>query len=522
MRALWTFIVLVCTAQLLALVEFNQTGAFSITNGEFSFAEVKSVGGTDRIIVYSQDMLNVFVSIHDIEGNPIESMAIAMPDSTDNRTMSYFEYDNNRYIVLNRVEVGEREYETRNWTSRTTLISEIYNLETTECIDTHIVQEFTSSFISDDWQSILMGYSAVPNQCITQSGISDECTLCAPFSTSSVSQDHEEFNYDDYWTFPKTCIIAFGDSISYQNVEDIGWDVISGDNSGFPVIFAARFAARSDHYDGEQVFTSVSNGIYTNDYFFTHHTHLHEFYSDAYTCDRYVLLSDNYTESPATITILSVDFSSADRTYTCTFYEVDLSGNIVWESTESTMSDDMLLNGMCASSCIAYGSDIPMTMYFAPASSHWEIRNRENGDVIDCGNAPFTPSNIERLESGTLVFIGCNGSDIEIWHGSYTVAINNPTNSAPYEIVVENYPNPFNPTTTIALSLPTPGDVVINIYNTRGQLVKSLLNERLSAGDHEVTWDGMNEMGTPVSSGIYLYRISNGKEIISHKMVMLK
>jgi len=86
----------------------------------------------------------------------------------------------------------------------------------------------------------------------------------------------------------------------------------------------------------------------------------------------------------------------------------------------------------------------------------------------------------------------------------------------------QNYPNPFNPTTTISFGLPAETAVDLNIYNIRGQIVKTLVSKVLPAGHHEVVWDGKNSAGEDVSSGVYFYRLSAGEFSESRKMIMLK
>lgn len=85
-----------------------------------------------------------------------------------------------------------------------------------------------------------------------------------------------------------------------------------------------------------------------------------------------------------------------------------------------------------------------------------------------------------------------------------------------------NYPNPFNPTTTIKVELPKTSDVRMEIYNVLGQKVKTLVNKTMKAGYHKVVWDGRNDYGTRVSSGMYIYIIKAGDFIAKHKMVLLK
>jgi len=86
------------------------------------------------------------------------------------------------------------------------------------------------------------------------------------------------------------------------------------------------------------------------------------------------------------------------------------------------------------------------------------------------------------------------------------------------KLKISNYPNPFNPMTMITFFLPEKGNVTLEIYNLKGQLVKRLIDEKMSAGKHTIEWDGQN-----AASGIYLTRLISGKqEIISKKMLLLK
>jgi hypothetical protein len=85
-----------------------------------------------------------------------------------------------------------------------------------------------------------------------------------------------------------------------------------------------------------------------------------------------------------------------------------------------------------------------------------------------------------------------------------------------------NFPNPFNPTTTIAYSVKTPEAVTIGIFNVKGQLIRTLVNEAKEAGNHTVVWNGDDNSGRRVSSGIYYYKMSAGKYSSTRKMVMMK
>jgi len=88
----------------------------------------------------------------------------------------------------------------------------------------------------------------------------------------------------------------------------------------------------------------------------------------------------------------------------------------------------------------------------------------------------------------------------------------------------QNYPNPFNPSTTIAFSVPDHGSgtTSLRVYDVRGRLVRSLVDENLIPGSYRVHWDGRTERGEPVSSGVYLYRLERGDKIFVRKMTVTR
>jgi hypothetical protein len=86
----------------------------------------------------------------------------------------------------------------------------------------------------------------------------------------------------------------------------------------------------------------------------------------------------------------------------------------------------------------------------------------------------------------------------------------------------QNYPNPFNPTTTIKYDLKQTVNVELKIYNVLGQLVRTLVNETQEAGHKTALWDGLNDAGNRVATGIYIYRIHAADFVKSRKMIMMK
>ncbi len=86
----------------------------------------------------------------------------------------------------------------------------------------------------------------------------------------------------------------------------------------------------------------------------------------------------------------------------------------------------------------------------------------------------------------------------------------------------QNYPNPFNPETVIGFAMPDAGDVRLEVYDLLGRKVDTLLEGSMNPGAHQVRWDGLNQQGAPVASGIYLYRLQVGSQQLQKKMVLLR
>ena len=88
--------------------------------------------------------------------------------------------------------------------------------------------------------------------------------------------------------------------------------------------------------------------------------------------------------------------------------------------------------------------------------------------------------------------------------------------------LMQNFPNPFNPSTAIRFALPYAAKITLNIYNLQGILVRSLVSDKLNAGYHNIIWDGRDSAGQLVSAGTYICRLTSGSESITKKMVLLK
>jgi hypothetical protein len=85
-----------------------------------------------------------------------------------------------------------------------------------------------------------------------------------------------------------------------------------------------------------------------------------------------------------------------------------------------------------------------------------------------------------------------------------------------------NYPNPFNPSTTIAFDIASSGRVRISIFDMRGMLVRRLVDEDMPAGRHEIVWNGATDGGAHVASGVFFCRLESGPDVDVRKMLLLK
>ena len=107
----------------------------------------------------------------------------------------------------------------------------------------------------------------------------------------------------------------------------------------------------------------------------------------------------------------------------------------------------------------------------------------------------------------------------------YSMEIRDLGNVAPAPLdaaLAQNFPNPFNPSTTISYELPEDGFVELNIYNVKGQLVQTLLHRHQGLGTHSVVWDGRDNHANPCSTGMYFYKLTFDGMSITKKMLMMK
>jgi hypothetical protein len=120
--------------------------------------------------------------------------------------------------------------------------------------------------------------------------------------------------------------------------------------------------------------------------------------------------------------------------------------------------------------------------------------------------------------------------DLAVGHGELAILINlrdaptgvdEPPTPARFS-VSQNYPNPFNPSTVIEFKMPHPGFVSLDIFDVAGRKVRTLVSDYRGAGAQKVGWDGRDDEGGLVSSGVYFYRVTAAGFREARKMVLLR
>jgi hypothetical protein len=157
----------------------------------------------------------------------------------------------------------------------------------------------------------------------------------------------------------------------------------------------------------------------------------------------------------------------------------------------------------------------------------WELQYRAADGklyVAAAGLTPITDGDIATISFKNVAYM--NTVDVTadvLMNESINASLQAQVKPVPTRFALENnYPNPFNPTTTIRYALPLDARVNVTIYNIQGQVVRTLVGTDQTAGYYTIQWDGRSDAGMSVASGIYIYRINAGQFVAAKKMVMLK
>lgn len=139
-----------------------------------------------------------------------------------------------------------------------------------------------------------------------------------------------------------------------------------------------------------------------------------------------------------------------------------------------------------------------------------ELRNNDFESTISSASANY----LQNIASSTVL------DELDSWNYLSTEYGQNKINENYY--LHQNYPNPFNPETTISFDLPENTDVKISVYNLLGNKIRELINQSLVQGNYNITWNGIDDGGKQVSSGVYLYKIHTNRFSQANKMILMR
>jgi len=161
---------------------------------------------------------------------------------------------------------------------------------------------------------------------------------------------------------------------------------------------------------------------------------------------------------------------------------------------------------------------------FAPADTSLTIYYQNIIDIWYPNFAMLSRATLKFSVSATdgIDTVKVSGDDRVVFVNRYEY-LSTVSEGVPVEFALhENYPNPFNPTTTLRFDLPEVSDVTLTIYNMLGQKVRTFNYQNTSAGYHSVKWNATNDLGEQVGAGVYLYQLQTKDFVKTRKMVLLK
>ena len=137
---------------------------------------------------------------------------------------------------------------------------------------------------------------------------------------------------------------------------------------------------------------------------------------------------------------------------------------------------------------------------------------------------------VKHETNAAWVLVSNNGNEYPLHHSGTIQNLENVSrftlkkeSSLPTEYALsQNFPNPFNPTTTISYSIPEKSEVKLTIYNLTGKRITDLVQGQVNTGIYSLNWDGTNDTGHPVSSGLYLYTLETANFRAMKKMIFMK
>jgi hypothetical protein len=212
---------------------------------------------------------------------------------------------------------------------------------------------------------------------------------------------------------------------------------------------------------------------------------------------------------------------------------IQINGYAAWDPDGAEYAQDISDNGWIVEMKVPFTSlDAKFNGgSFKPAEGMWmcgkiDLNNTDNTSYTSAsrtdqnhwGDVPGNYNSWQRAEAWAAPFVVSSTHIVHDW-----TAVETKNAKVPYVYALDrNYPNPFNPTTTIQYQMAAAGNVKLTVFDVSGREVKVLTNERQTAGNHTIQWDGRNQSGMAVSSGVYFVKMTADKYQHVQKMLLVK
>ena len=287
------------------------------------------------------------------------------------------------------------------------------------------------------------------------------------------------------------------------------WVKVSSEDGYDELTFYIDNAAQNDwsgEVDWQEVYFDVSNGNHTFKWEYSKDYSLSSG-SDCAWVDYIVFptATSEVGDPVIAVDMTSHDFgsvASGETQFTISNTGDGILAGQISISEESVFS--ISLEGDDATNQLNYSLDptqeLTIVIFFTPTANE-----EYNDNVIITSNDPNNPQ--------TVISVNGLGSGVSVVDDNIIPQVTE---------LQGNYPNPFNPETAIRYAVKQDGQVSLRIFNLKGQLVKTLVNEQVKAGYHRITWNGKDNFGTDVATGIYLYRLETKTYNQTKKMMLMK
>ncbi len=246
-------------------------------------------------------------------------------------------------------------------------------------------------------------------------------------------------------------------------------------------------------------------------------------YDNSYSNPAIIFLTDDCMSKITNCTIVYNDQVAVSTLST----EVDIKNCIVWQNAAPNIIGNPAVTFSCVQDAYTGTGNINTIPGFVDIAAN-DYRLVSGSPCIDTGCPDTTGLSLPVLDidGNFRIFDGDVDPSVVIDMGAYeyTIPIINTHDDSPVpeKTALTNYPNPFNPETSIEFSLPHSSQVNLTVYNIKGQKVTTLINEHRDKGEHKTVWKGTDANGEPVSSGVYFFKLLTDKESLIRKSILLK